>query len=130
MEELTGLLEEAILAEFDRLTARGGVLGAMETMYQRSKIQDESLYYEEQKHSGAYPLIGINTFLDPAKQGAVDKTRELIRSSDAEKQMQIDGLAHFQAIHGPEREAALDALRETCRSRGNIFAALMEAVQC
>ncbi|HKI98892.1 MAG TPA: methylmalonyl-CoA mutase family protein [bacterium] len=129
IEELTGLVEEAILSEFDRLTERGGVLGAMETMYQRTKIQEESLHYEELKHSGAYPIVGINTFLDPAKHGAVDKTPELIRSSDEEKQLQIEGLAHFQRIHAPERESALAALQEACRTRANIFAALMEAVK-
>ncbi len=129
IEELTELLEEAILAEFDRLTERGGVLGAMETMYQRTKIQEESLYYEERKHSGDYPIVGINTFLDPNKHGAVDRTPELIRSSDAEKQQQIEGLAHFRALHAPERDAALAALQATCRERGNVFAALMEAVK-
>jgi methylmalonyl-CoA mutase len=128
VEELTDLVEEAILAEFDRLTERGGVLGAMETMYQRTKIQEESLYYEERKHSGEYPIVGINTFLDPNRQGAVDKA-DLIRSSDAEKQLQIDGLEHFRRIHAPERDAALEALRETCRRRGNVFAALMDTVK-
>ncbi|HUJ73571.1 MAG TPA: methylmalonyl-CoA mutase family protein, partial [bacterium] len=128
IEELTELVEEAILAEFDRLTQRGGVLGAMETMYQRGKIQDESLLYEERKHSGAYPIIGINTFLAPGKQG-VDKPPALIRSSDEEKDRQIQGLREFQALHAPEREPALDRLREACRRRGNIFAELMEAVK-
>jgi methylmalonyl-CoA mutase len=128
VEELTELVEEAILTEFDRLTERGGVLGAMETMYQRTKIQEESLYYEERKHSGEYPIVGINTFLDPNKHGAVD-TAELIRSSDAEKQLQIDGLAHFRAIHARERDPALATLQAACRSRGNSFAALMEAVK-
>ena len=128
VEELTELVEEAILTEFDRLTERGGVLGAMETMYQRTKIQEESLYYEERKHSGEYPIVGINTFLDPNKHGAVD-TAELIRSSDAEKQLQIDGLAHFRAIHARERDPALATLQAACRNRGNSFAALMEAVK-
>jgi methylmalonyl-CoA mutase len=130
VEELTDLVEEAILAEFDRLTERGGVLGAMEAMYQRGKIQDESLYYEEQKHSGAYPLVGINTFVDPAKAGKVDRPPGLVRSSAGEKQAQIDGLAGFRALHAPERDAALERLREVCRSRGNVFEALMEAVKC
>jgi methylmalonyl-CoA mutase len=130
VEELTELVEEAILAEFDRLTERGGVLGAMETMYQRGKIQDESLYYEEQKHSGAYPLVGINTFVDPAKAGRVDKPPELVRSTDAEKQAQIEGLAQFKRLHAMGREAALEQVRQACRAKGNIFAALMEAVKC
>ena len=129
IEELTDRVEEAILAEFDRLTDRGGVLGAMETMYQRGKIQDESLYYEEQKHSGAYPLVGINTFVDPAKTGKVDRPPELIRSSDAEKQAQIEGLAQFRRLHAPERAGALERLRAACRVQGNTFDALMEAVK-
>ncbi len=129
IEELTELVEEAILAEFDRLTDRGGVLGAMETMYQRSKIQEESLYYEERKHSGEYPIVGINTFLDPQRHGAVDAPPVLIRSSEAEKQTQIEGLAHFQAIHAPERDKALATLQDAARQRENIFAALMETVK-
>jgi methylmalonyl-CoA mutase len=129
IEELTELVEDAILAEFDRLTERGGVLGAMETMYQRGKIQDESLFYEEQKHSGAYPLIGINTFVDPAKAGRVDKPPELVRSSAAEKHAQIEGLAQFRALHAAERGTALELVRQACRVKGNIFAALMEAVK-
>ncbi|HEX7928421.1 MAG TPA: methylmalonyl-CoA mutase family protein, partial [bacterium] len=103
VEELTELVEEAILSEFDRLTERGGVLGAMETMYQRGKIQDESLYYEEQKHSGAYPVIGINTFVDPTKAGRVDKPPQLVRSTDDEKRAQIDGLAQFKRLHAKDR---------------------------
>jgi methylmalonyl-CoA mutase len=129
VEQLTELVEEAILTEFDRLTERGGVLGAMETMYQRGKIQDESLLYEEQKHSGAYPLIGINTFVDPAKAGRVDKPPELVRSSDAEKHAQIEGLAQFRTLHAAERGAALEQVRQACRVKGNVFAALMEAVK-
>jgi methylmalonyl-CoA mutase len=129
VETLTDLVEEAILAEFDRLTERGGVLGAMETMYQRTKIQEESLYYEERKFSGDYPIIGINTFLDPHKQGAVDAPPELIRSSDAEKRMQIEGLEHFRALHAPQRAEALAGLARACAKRENIFAALMEAVR-
>ena len=129
IEELTDLVEEAVLSEFDRITERGGVLGAMETMYQRTKIQEESLYYEERKHSGEYPIVGINTYLDPHKQGGMDRAPELIRSTDAEKQAQIDGLAHFQRLHAGAREPALAALQDACRTRGNVFAALMEAVK-
>ena len=129
VEELTELVEEAILTEFDRLTERGGVLGAMETMYQRTRIQEESLYYEERKDSGAYPLIGINAFVDPAKAGKVDAPPHLIRADEAEKQMQIDGLAHFKRIHAPESDAALARLALAARRRENTFAALMEAVQ-
>ncbi|MCH8882971.1 MAG: methylmalonyl-CoA mutase family protein [SAR324 cluster bacterium] len=129
IEELTELVEEAILAEFDRLSERGGVLGAMETMYQRGRIQEESLYYEERKHSGEYPIVGINTFLDPGKSGAVDRPPELIRSSNAEKDLQIAGLEHFRRINAPQRPAALAALKEACRRRENTFGALMEAVR-
>ena len=128
IEELTELVEEAILTEFDRLTERGGVLGAMETMYQRSKIQDESLYYEELKHSGEYPLVGVNTFLPEPGQGH-NAPNELIRSTTEEKESQIAGLAHFHAINAPERGPALAALQKAIRGRGNGFAALMEAVK-
>jgi methylmalonyl-CoA mutase len=99
-------------------------------MYQRGKIQDESLYYEEQKHSGAYPLIGINTYVDPAKAGRVDKPPQLVRSSEEEKHGQIEGLEQFRRLHAPERDAALELVRQACRVKGNIFAALMEAVKC
>jgi methylmalonyl-CoA mutase len=127
IEELTELVEEAILTEFDRLTERGGVLGAMETMYQRGKIQDESLYYEEQKHSGAYPIVGINTFVDPEKAGKVDRAPELTRSLDAEKDDQIATLAQYRKLNAPEAARALDGVRDACRRKANIFEALMEA---
>lgn len=129
IEELTDLVETAILAEFDRLTERGGVLGAMETMYQRGKIQDESLYYEEQKHSGAYPIVGINTYVDPAKAGKVDKPPELIRSTADEKAAQIASLAATHQLNASESGAALERVREACRRKGNIFEALMEAAK-
>lgn len=129
IEELTNLVEEAILDEFDRLTSRGGVLGAMETMYQRGKIQDESLYYEEQKHSGVLPIIGINTFLDSEKAGEMDTAAELSRSSDDEKQVQIEGLEAFKKLNAPERDAALEALKVSARRGGNTFEALMACVR-
>jgi len=130
IEELTDLVEEAILAEFDRLTERGGVLGAMETMYQRGKIQDESLFYEEQKDSGAYPIVGINTYVDPAKAGKVDRPPELIRSTAAEKDAQIASLAAYHQLNAAASGAALEQVREACRRKGNIFAALLEAAKC
>ena len=131
VEELTDLVEEAVLREFERLDDRGGVLGAMETQYQRSKIQEESLYYETQKHSGELPLIGINTFLDPTTtdENWEPPEIELRRSSPAEKQDQIDRLEAFQTKHKEETGAALEELRQTALAHGNIFASLMKAVR-
>ena len=129
VDELTDLVEEAVLAEFDRITERGGVLGAMETMYQRGKIQEESLYYETLKHSGELPLVGVNTFLNPATQGKVTVVPELIRSTDAEKEAQVAQIADFQERHKAESEAALMRLRKTCLEGRNIFAELMETVK-
>jgi methylmalonyl-CoA mutase len=128
IEELTELVEEAILTEFDRLTERGGVLGAMETMYQRGKIQDESLHYEELKHTGAYPIVGVNTFLSEEGQEELAPDR-LTRSSGEEKQRQIEGLEQFRNIHAAERDGALETLKSTARERGNLFATLMETVK-
>ncbi len=127
IEELTDLVEEAVLAEFDRLTTRGGVPGAMETMYQRSKIQEESLHYEHLKHSGELPIIGINTFV--REDTAPDTVAELIRSSDEEKQMCIAEVERFRAAHQDRTPGALARLKETARSGGNIFAELMETVK-
>ena len=128
IEELTDLVEEAVLQEFERLSERGGVLGAMETLYQRGRIQDESLYYETLKHSGELPLIGVNTFLadGPAEQAG---PRELIRSSDAEKRAQLAALHAFQARHADAADAALARLQEVALAGGNVFAELLEAVK-
>jgi isobutyryl-CoA mutase len=128
IEELTDLVEEAVLAEFDRITERGGVLGAMETMYQRGKIQEESLYYEHLKHSGELPIIGVNTFLSDEGSPTI-LPREVIRSTTAEKEFQI---AQVEALYGrfPEQAAAqLRALQETAVCNQNMFTALMEAVK-
>jgi methylmalonyl-CoA mutase len=126
---LTDLVEEAVLSEFERLTDRGGVLGAMELMYQRSRIQEESLVYEQRKHSGELPIIGVNTFLDPhAEVGKVVET-ELIRSTDDEKAEQIAGLRQFQRQHRATAPAALDRLEAVAVSGGNVFAELMETVK-
>jgi methylmalonyl-CoA mutase len=129
LEELTALVEEAINVEFDRISERGGVLGAMDTMYQRGKIQEESLYYETKKHDGSLPLIGVNTFLPRAGEEAEAVEQELIRSSTEEKEAQITAVQRFQANHAEESPAALARLQEVARSRGNIFAELMETVR-
>ncbi|HYW34660.1 MAG TPA: methylmalonyl-CoA mutase family protein, partial [Balneolaceae bacterium] len=130
IEELTDLVEEAIMAEFDRLTERGGVLGAMENMYQRGKIQDESLKYESKKHSGELPIIGVNTFQsEEAKSAEEEKEIDLIRSTSEEKNQQIESLKQFKERHADESEEALEHLKETARNNGNIFQELMETVK-
>lgn len=128
IEQLTDLVEEAILAEFDRITERGGVLGAMETMYQRGKIQEESLYYETLKHTGELPIIGVNTFLDEKTQKETEPI-ELIRSTEEEKKQQIDLLAQFQARNADRSADALNKLKSVARSNGNLFEELMETVK-
>jgi methylmalonyl-CoA mutase len=130
IEELTDLVEEAVLTEFERLTDRGGVLGAMETQYQRSKIQEESLHYERQKHTGELPIVGVNTFVNPAaEEGGGSQVRELTRATREEKEGQIQRLREFQERHAAERPAALDRLRRVAAARENIFAELMETVR-
>ena len=125
LEQLTDLVEEAVLKEFDRLTERGGVLGAMENMYQRSKIQEESLYYETLKHEGKFPLIGVNTFLS-SKGSPTILPKEVIRSTDAEKKAQIQTVQDVQARDPKARTAATAALQQAAMRNGNIFEALME----
>ena len=129
VNELTDLVEEAVYQEFERISERGGVLGAMDTMYQRGKIQDESLYYEHKKHDGSLPLIGVNTFLP--KEGQEDEVHELelIRSSDREKEDQIRHVRAFQAAHSDSSAEALARLQRVARERGNVFAELMETVK-
>jgi len=129
VNELTDLVEEAVYAEFERISERGGVLGAMDTMYQRGKIQDESLYYESLKHDGRLPLIGVNTFLP--KSGTEDQvtTIELMRSTEQEKQDQIASVRNFQALHAAATPAALKRLQDVARARGNVFEELMETVK-
>ncbi len=129
IDELTDLVEEAVYKEFERISERGGVLGAMDTMYQRGKIQEESLYYESKKHDGSYPLIGVNTFLPKAGQEDEVHDLELIRSSESEKQDQITHVAEFQQNHNDDSPAAIAELQGVARSRGNVFAALMETVK-
>ncbi|MEY3069344.1 MAG: hypothetical protein RLZZ456_1043, partial [Pseudomonadota bacterium] len=129
VDELTDLVEEAVYKEFDALSERGGVLGAMDTMYQRGKIQEESLYYEHKKHDGSLPLVGVNTFLpkNPDKD-AIGKL-ELIRSTEAEKGMQIAQVARFQQLRNPLAADGLKPLQSIARERRNIFAGLLEAVK-
>lgn len=128
IDQLTDLVEEAVYQEFDRMTERGGVLGAMDTMYQRSKIQDESMYYEHKKHDGSLPLIGVNTFLaDEAED--VSGNLELARSTSNEKDQQIDHLSQFHDRHQPALSVALEQLQKTAMARGNTFETLMETVK-
>jgi methylmalonyl-CoA mutase len=129
VDELTDLVEEAVLREFDRIAERGGVLGAMETGYQRGRIQDESMLYEHRKHDGTLPLIGVNTFVAP-QTDAEPATVELARATEEEKQSQLDRLHAFHAKHAAEAPAALAALQKTAMDNGNVFAALMDAVRC
>jgi methylmalonyl-CoA mutase len=129
INELTDLVEEAVYQEFERISERGGVLGAMDTMYQRGKIQEESLYYEGQKHDGTLPLIGVNTYLPTAGQEDEIHDLELIRSTAAEKQEQIRHLRNFQSTHTGESAAAQQDLQAIARERGNVFAELMETVK-
>jgi len=130
VEELTDLVEEAVMAEFDRITERGGVLGAMETGYQRSRIQEESLYYEALKHSGEYPIIGVNTFRNPDANFDEENARlELARASDEEKDEQLRRLAQFHERHHNESAAELRKLQKTALDGGNIFAQLMQTVR-
>ncbi len=128
IDELTDLVEEAVLKEFERLAERGGVLGAMETGYQRSKIQEESLYYERRKDDGSLPIVGVNTFLRPHPDAEAPVV--LQRSTDAEKQSQINRLRDFQARHADAAPAMLERLRRVAMANGNMFAVLMDAVRC
>ena len=129
IEELTDLVEEAIMKEFDRITDRGGVLGAMESMYQRGKIQEESLYYESQKHSGELPIIGVNTFKSDSESEEDEREIELIRSTEEEKKQQIDNLEAFQKRNENDADKALQKLKKVAREDGNLFEELMETVK-
>ena len=127
IEELTELVEEAVLAEFERISERGGVLGAMETGYQRGRIQDESLHYEHMKHDGSLPLIGVNTFLNP--KGPEQLSIELARSTDEEKRSQIKRLRSFQQRHSANSGHALERIRQAAINNENIFTELVSAVR-
>jgi len=128
IEELTDLVEEAVLQEFERIAERGGVLGAMETGYQRGKIQEESMYYEHLKHDGTLPIIGVNTFRNP-KGEAIPQTLELARSTEEEKQSQLKRLAEFQARNAAQGPAMLERLQQAVINNENVFAVLMDAVR-
>lgn len=128
IEELTDLVEEAVLSEFDRITERGGVLGAMETMYQRSKIQEESLYYETLKHTGEYPIIGVNTFLS-SKGSPTIIPGEIIRATTEEKEYQINMLEQLHQVQPEQANEQLQAIRHAAIQNQNIFEVLMEATK-
>jgi len=128
IEELTDLVEEAVLSEFDRITERGGVLGAMETMYQRSKIQEESLYYETLKHNGEFPIIGVNTFLNSKGSPTVIPS-EVIRATEKEKQLQIETLNDLIANHSDSKKRWVDKLQNSAIQNENIFEVLMDAAK-
>ena len=127
VEELTALVEEAVLRELDRISDRGGVLGAMETGYQRGRIQDESMLYEQRKHDGTLPIIGVNTFRSPS--GAAPTVVELRAPTTARRTIRSAGSARSKRAHGNEREAALDRLRQDALRGANTFAALMDTVR-
>lgn len=129
MEELTDLVEEAVLREFERINERGGVLGAMETQYQRSKIQEESMYYEHKKHNGELPIIGVNTYLNPNEPAPEEFNIELARATKEEKEQQIAHVESFKATHAEACETALRRLKQVAISGGNIFEELMETVK-
>ncbi|HEX5093385.1 MAG TPA: fused isobutyryl-CoA mutase/GTPase IcmF [Burkholderiales bacterium] len=128
LEELTDLVEEAVLKEFEAISGRGGVLGAMETGYQRGKIQEESMFYEHRKHDGSYPIVGVNTFRNPHGDPVPAKL-ELIRSSEEEKQSQLKRLRDFQARHAKEAPEMLERLRQAVVRDENVFTVLMDAVR-
>ncbi|WP_030167720.1 fused isobutyryl-CoA mutase/GTPase IcmF [Spirillospora albida] len=129
IDELTDLVEEAVLREFDRISERGGVLGAMETGYQRGRIQDESMLYEQRKHDGTLPIIGVNTFRAPDAADGTPDTIELARATEDEKRSQLERVRAFQDAHRGEAEAALARLQDAARSGENVFGVLMDAAR-
>jgi methylmalonyl-CoA mutase len=129
IDELTELVEEAVLAEFERIAERGGVLGAMETGYQRGRIQEESMHYEMLKHTGEHPIIGVNTFRNPAGD-PVPEHIELARSTEDEKQSQLQRLQDFHARHAAQAPAMLERLKQSVIDNANVFEVLMDAVRC
>jgi methylmalonyl-CoA mutase len=129
IECLTDMVEEAVYLEFDSLSERGGVLGAMETMYQRGKIQEESLYYEHKKHDGSLPIIGVNTFLPERANADENRNAELIRSTEEEKRSQVQAVRAYNDGHASAQGAALERLQAAAAASGNVFAELMETVK-
>jgi methylmalonyl-CoA mutase len=131
IDELTALVEEAVLAELERISERGGVLGAMELGYQRGRIQDESMRYEQMKHDGSLPIVGVNTFTNEEAEGdAATRPLELARSTDEEKHRQLERLADFRRRHDADRPAALARVQQAALRGENVFAELMHAVRC
>jgi len=128
IEELTELVEEAVLAEFERIAERGGVLGAMESGFQRGRIQDESMHYEMLKHTGELPIIGVNTFRNP-KGDPIPEKLELARSTEEEKRSQLQRLQDFHARHAHEAPVMLDRLKQAVIANANVFEVLMDAVR-
>jgi methylmalonyl-CoA mutase len=128
LDELTELVEEAVLTEFDRIAERGGVLGAMETGYQRGRIQDESMHYEMLKHTGEYPIIGVNTFRNP-KGDPIPEALELARSTDEEKRSQLTRLQDFHTRHTDKSAQQLQRLQQAVLDNTNVFEVLMDAVR-
>jgi methylmalonyl-CoA mutase len=129
IDELTDLVEAAVLTEFDRINERGGVLGAMETGYQRGRIQDESLLYEQRKHDGSLPIIGVNTFRKPSAGDDEPPEIELARATEAEKESQLRRVREFQDAHRAEAKAAIEALKTAATNGENVFAVLMDAAR-
>jgi methylmalonyl-CoA mutase len=129
IDELTELVENAVLAEFDAINERGGVLGAMETGYQRGRIQDESMLYEHRKHDGSLPIIGVNTFRRPASEGEEEHTVELARATESEKESQLARVRGFHESHSTEAAEALERLRLAAIHHDNVFAVLMDAAR-
>jgi methylmalonyl-CoA mutase len=127
IDELTDLVEEAVLTEFERISERGGVLGAMETGYQRGRIQDESMLYEHRKHDGSLPIVGVNTFRNP--HGEPHRELELARGTEAEKKSQLTRVHDFQTRHRDDAHAALARLDAVSRTDANIFDVLMDAAR-
>ena len=129
IDALTDLVEEAVLQEFERLSDRGGVLGAMETLYQRGKIQDESLEYETRKHTGDLPVVGVNTFVSDHESEESGGVTDLMRSTDDEKEERVESLRRFQSRWQNESETALDRLVRSAATGENVFDELMETVK-
>jgi methylmalonyl-CoA mutase len=129
MDYLTDLVEEAVYREFESLSERGGVLGAMETMYQRGKIQEESLYYEQKKHDGSLPIVGVNTFLPEHASHDEIANAELIRSTEEEKRAQVAAVGAYNEAHAAAQGAALARLQQAAAEGGNVFGELMETVK-
>ncbi len=128
IEELTDLVEQAVLSEFERISERGGVLGAMERMYQRNKIQEESLYYETLKHTGEFPIVGVNTFLNKNGSPTI-LPQEVIRSTTEEKEFQINTLKAFHERNTNKSDGMLKRLQQVATNDGNLFEELMETVK-